>query len=164
VAWDADSPKDGGDREKTNEFTKSGYPLGLMLNAEGKRFVDEGVDLRNYTYAKFGRAILEQPGGIAFQIWDQDGQEWLRPEEYRDEIVPKIRADSVEELARKCGEVGLREPAAFVQTVAEYNAAVAAHRAENPDAKLNPAIRDGLSTQSAKVQLDLAKSNWALPI
>ncbi|CAD0087164.1 unnamed protein product [Aureobasidium vineae] len=46
VCWDADSPPDGGDRDKTNEFTKSGYPLGLMLNVRGQRFVDEGVDLR----------------------------------------------------------------------------------------------------------------------
>ncbi|KAK4561834.1 hypothetical protein LTR86_004514 [Recurvomyces mirabilis] len=164
VAWDAYSPKDGGDREKTNEFTKSGYPLGLMLNAEGKRFVDEGIDLRNYTYAKFGRAILEQPQGIAFQIWDKDGQQWLREEEYRDEIVHKIRADSVEELARKCSEEGLLDADGFAKTVEEYNNAVAAHREEHPDVKLNPAVRDGLSTQSSKKQLTLAKSNWALPI
>ncbi|TKA73336.1 hypothetical protein B0A55_06782 [Friedmanniomyces simplex] len=164
VAWDAHSPKDGGDREKTNEFTKSGYPLGLMLNADGKRFVDEGIDLRNYTYAKFGRAILEQPGGIAFQIWDKDGQGWLREEEYRDEIVRKIRGDSIEELARELGKEGLQDPRAFVRTVEEYNAAVAAHREEYPDAKLNPAIKDGLSTQSSKTKLDLAKSNWALPL
>ncbi|KAK5686867.1 hypothetical protein LTR17_026776 [Elasticomyces elasticus] len=164
VAWDANSPKDGGDREKTNEFTKSGYPLGLMLNSEGNRFVDEGIDLRNYTYAKFGRAILEQPGGIAFQIWDKDGQGWLRDEEYREEIVKKIKADSIEELAQKCCEDGLRDSSNFVRIVQEYNAAVASHRQENPDAKLNPAIKDGLSTQSSKTKLDLAKSNWALPI
>ncbi|KAK1091866.1 hypothetical protein LTR48_005447 [Friedmanniomyces endolithicus] len=164
VAWDAHSPKDGGDREKTNEFTKSGYPLGLMLNGEGKRFVDEGIDLRNYTYAKFGRAILEQPGGIAFQIWDKDGQGWLREEEYRDEIVRKIKGDSIEELARECAKEGLQDPDAFVQTVEQYNAAVAAHREEKPEAQLNPAIKDGLSTQSSKMKLDLAKSNWALPI
>ncbi|KAK5105647.1 hypothetical protein LTR62_002631 [Meristemomyces frigidus] len=164
VAWDAYSPKDGGDRAKTNEFTKSGYPLGLMLNAEGKRFVDEGVDLRNYTYAKFGRAILEQPQSIAFQVWDKDGQQWLRDEEYRDEIVHKIKADSLEELARKCGGEGLLEPDAFVKTVEQYNEAVAAHREEHADAKLNPAVRDGLSTQSSKQKLELAKSNWALPV
>ncbi|EMC99250.1 hypothetical protein BAUCODRAFT_31586 [Baudoinia panamericana UAMH 10762] len=164
VAWDAYSPKDGGDREKTNEFTKSGYPLGLMLNAEGRRFVDEGVDLRNYTYAKFGRAILEQPNGIAFQIWDKDGQAWLRDEEYRDEIVHKIRADSIEELARKCADEGLAGSEQFVKTVEEYNAAVAAHREEHPDAKLNPAVRDGLSTHSSKKSLPLAKSNWAIPV
>ncbi|KAI5362334.1 Putative succinate dehydrogenase/fumarate reductase flavoprotein, catalytic domain superfamily [Septoria linicola] len=164
VAWDADSPKTGGDREKTNEFTKSGYPLGLMLNAEGRRFVDEGIDLRNYTYAKFGRAILAQPQGIAFQLWDKEGQQWLRAEEYRDEIVRKVTADSIEELARKLQDDGLQNPGEFVQTVSEYNSAVAAHRDEHPDVKLNPAVKDGLSTQSASVQLDLAKSNWAIPL
>lgn len=164
VAWDADSPKDGGDREKTNEFTKSGYPLGLMLNTKGERFVDEGVDLRNYTYAKFGRTILEQPGGVAFQVWDQDGQEWLRKEEYRDEIVRKTTAGSIEELAEKLTADGLKDSGKFVRTVQEYNEAVAAHRTEHPDIKLNPAIRDGLSTQSSTKKLDLAKTNWAVPI
>lgn len=164
VAWDADSPKNGGDREKTNEFTKSGYPLGLMLNAEGQRFVDEGIDLRNYTYAKFGRAILEQPDGVGFQIWDRAGQQWLRPEEYRDEIVRKVTADSLPELARKLKRDGLKNPGEFVQTINEYNSAVAAHRIEHPDLKLDPAVKDGLSTQSSACKLSLAKSNWALPI
>lgn len=41
-----------------------------MLNSLGERFVDEGEDFRNYTYAKFGKRILEQPGGYAFQVWD----------------------------------------------------------------------------------------------
>lgn len=166
VAWDADSPKNGGDREKTNEFTKSGYPLGLMLNTHGRRFVDEGVDLRNYTYAKFGRAILEQPQSIAFQVWDREGQQWLRAEEYRDEIVQKVTADSIEELARKLHDDhhGLQNAGEFVQTIHEYNSAVAAHRAEYPHAQLNPAVRDQLSTQSTSVQLELPKSNWAVPI
>ncbi|SMR49570.1 unnamed protein product [Zymoseptoria tritici ST99CH_3D1] len=166
VAWDADSPKTGGDREKTNEFTKSGYPLGVMVNREGKRFVDEGIDLRNYTYAKFGRAILEQPGGIAYQIWDADGQGWLRQEEYGDEIVRKIRAESIGELAQKMAadENGLTNAEECVKTMTEYNEAVAAHRSENPDVHLNPAVKDGLSTQSSRKSLTLAKSNWAMPI
>ena len=62
----------------SNQFTKSGYPLGLMLNARGARFVDEGADFRNYTYARFGRAILAQPGGYAFQLWDARGAAWLQ--------------------------------------------------------------------------------------
>jgi len=28
--------------------------LGIYINADGKRFVDEGADFRNYTYAKYG--------------------------------------------------------------------------------------------------------------
>ncbi|THX00704.1 hypothetical protein D6D18_04463 [Aureobasidium pullulans] len=81
VGWDADSPPDSSDRDKTDEFAKSGYPLGLMLNIRGQRFVDEGFELRNYIYAKFGRAILEQPQGIAYQVWDADTVDWLREEE-----------------------------------------------------------------------------------
>ncbi|KAM0716744.1 hypothetical protein Q7P37_008189 [Cladosporium fusiforme] len=164
TAWDADSPADGGDREKTNEFTKSGYPLGVMVNAAGKRFVDEGVDLRNYTYAKFGRAILEQPGGVAWQIWGTQGQKWLRAEEYRDEIVRKTWAGSVEELAEKLEKDGLKDRKGFVKTMREFDEAVAAHRNEHPDAQLDPAIKDGLSTRSSTKALQLPKSNWALPV
>ena len=41
---------------------------------------------------------------------------------------------------------------------------MAAHAEEHPDVALNPAVKDGLSTQSSGQQLALAKSNWALPI
>ncbi|KAM0545021.1 hypothetical protein ACHAPJ_011531 [Fusarium lateritium] len=164
VAWDANANPNIGDREASNEYTKSGYPLGLMLNVEGHRFVDEGVDLRNYTYAKFGRAILQQPESMAFQVWDSRTSGWLRSEEYREERVEHITASSLEELAEKCAARGLRDKSSFVETIQEYNEAVYAHRRENPNAKWDPAIRDGLSTQSSKKQLVLAKSNWALPL
>ena len=39
-------------------FQKHSYPFGIMVNADGQRFVDEGADFRNYTYAKYGREIL----------------------------------------------------------------------------------------------------------
>jgi precorrin 3B synthase CobZ len=164
VAWDAYAPPNTGDREASNEFTKSGYPLGLMLNSEGERFVDEGIDLRNYTYAKFGRAILAQPDHIAFQVWDSRVISLLRDEEYREERVHRITASSIEELADKCSENGLRNKEKFCRTLHDYNKAVYAHREESPDAKWDPAIRDDLSTQSQKIQLPLAKTNWALPL
>ncbi|KAG0646974.1 Fe(3+)-induced flavocytochrome C3 [Hyphodiscus hymeniophilus] len=164
VAWDANSPANSGDREISNEFTKSGYPLGVTINIRGERFFDEGSDLRNYTYAKFGRAILGQPQGLAFQVWDQKGIPWLRSEEYRDEIVEKVWGDSIEELAEKCTAKGLENPARFVETFKAYNEAAYKHRLEKSDLKWDPAIRDGLSTQSSKQQLKIAKSNWALPI
>ena len=75
-------PSDTGDRALSNQFTKSGYPLGIMVNSDGQRFVDEGYDFRNYTYAKFGKEILKQPGGFAFQVWDSQTVKWLREEEY----------------------------------------------------------------------------------
>lgn len=164
VAWDADAPPNSGDRAISNQFTKSGYPLGLMLNFEGKRFVDEGVDLRNYTYAIFGKAILAQPGHAAFQVWDAQMTPWLRTEEYRDEIVERITAPTLEALADECAKRGLRDPSKFVDTIKEYNEAVAASHQENPGRKWDPAVRDGLSTQSSRKKLALAKSNWATPL
>ena len=164
TCWDANSDPDSGDRAISNELTKSGYPLGLMLNVEGARFVDEGIDLRNYTYAKFGRAILAQPENVAFQLWDATMTPWLRDEEYRPQRVERITANTLEDLAAQCAPRGLRDPAKFVATVRAYNDAVYAHRAENPGVKWNPAVKDGLSTQSTARQLPLAKSNWALPL
>ncbi|KUJ06689.1 FAD/NAD(P)-binding domain-containing protein [Mollisia scopiformis] len=167
VAWDANAPANTGDREISNEFTKSGYPLGITLNTQGERFFDEGSDIRNYTYAKFGRAILAQPQGLAFQIWDSHGIAWLREEEYRPEIVERVNASSIEELAQILGKsYGLASPDNFVRTVKEYNEAVYAHRQENANRSLtwDPAVKDGLSTQSSKAQLKVPKSNWALPL
>ncbi|EOA86249.1 hypothetical protein ACJQWK_11794 [Exserohilum turcicum] len=165
TCWDANAPANSGDREVSNEFTKSGYPLGLMININGERFVDEGVDMRNYTYAKFGRAIHEQPDGVAFQVWDQRTISWLRDEEYRDGRVQKTRGNTLEELAQKLAEnSGLAAAQRFVETVQQYNEAVYAFQAEAPDKKWDPAVKDGLSTQSSTNKLALAKSNWALPL
>jgi aspartate oxidase len=49
TTWDANTNPDSGDLDKTNQYTKSGYPLGIFVNKKGLRFVDEGSDLRNYT-------------------------------------------------------------------------------------------------------------------
>lgn len=164
VAWDKNAPNDTGDREASNEFTKSGYPLGLMFNIHGQRFVDEGIDLRNYTYAKFGRAILAQPSQTAFQVWDSRTISWLREEEYRPERVERITADSIEELADKLVPLGLESRDPFVQNIQEYNEAVYAFQKENPGKKWDPAVRDGLSTESSAKRLSLGKTNWALPV
>lgn len=161
TCWDARAPADTGDRGVGNEFTKSGYPLGVMVNADGARFVDEGVDFRNYTYAVFGRQILRQPGGVAWQVYDQRAIPWLRGEEYRDGVVKKIRGATIAELAQECARDGLKDPRQFVATLEAYNAATRAHMEEHPERAWDPAVKDGVSTGGA---LPLAKSNWALPI
>ncbi|KAF2733848.1 FAD/NAD(P)-binding domain-containing protein [Polyplosphaeria fusca] len=164
VAWDANSPIEVGNRILTNQYTKSGYPLGLMLNTDGKRFVDEGFDLRNFTYAVFGKEILKQPQGVAFQIWDAEQSKWLRTEEYADDVTKNIRADTLEDLVDILVTKGLHNKAQFLSTIEEYNKAVDAFRKENPNQKFDPAIRDGMSTQSLQMSLELAKSNWATPV
>src|SRR5580700_5145898 len=118
-----------------------------MVNATGKRFVDEGADFRNYTYAKYGRVILEQPSQFAWQIFDQKVKH-LQRDEYRIRQITKASADTIEELAKKLDGV---DPAQFVKTIAEYNAAVRA------DIPFNPNVKDGRHTQG----LAINKSNWA---
>jgi precorrin 3B synthase CobZ len=166
TCWDYNAPTDAGDQVLTNQFTKSGYPLGLMFNADGVRFVDEGEDMRNFTYAKFGRAILGQPDGVAFQVWDADGTSWLREEEYAADVVDRISAESIEELAQKLGSKGLKNQKSFVDSINEYNRGVEAFRREKPDAVFDPSKRDGVSTRSSARSLALGpnKTNWALPI
>ena len=162
VAWDADAPWERGDREVTNEFTKSGYPLGVMVNIRGERFVDEGVDLRNYTYAKFGRAILEQERGECFQIWDGKTVPLLRDEEYRVERVKRYTAENIEDLATQLSRNGLEEPNALSSTIHAFNQAIdtADQIGEHKGKAFDPSIRDGICTSG----LPLPKSNWALKL
>ena len=51
--------------------TRLSYPYGIMVNVDGRRFVDEGSDFKLLTYAKIGREVLGQPRGVAYQIFDQ---------------------------------------------------------------------------------------------
>jgi succinate dehydrogenase/fumarate reductase flavoprotein subunit len=160
TCWDAHAPVGRGDRELSNQYTKSGYPLGIMVNTYGVRFVDEGADFRNFTYAAYGKAILQQPGGFAFQIFDTRAARWLRREEYGDGVVTKIWANNAGELARKLVPHGLEDVDALVRTLAEYNQATRIFAAAHPSCKWDPAVKDGVATQG----LSPPKSNWALPL
>jgi succinate dehydrogenase/fumarate reductase flavoprotein subunit len=164
TAWDANAPINAGARDLTNQFTKSGYPLGIMVNSRGLRFVDEGEDYRNYTYAKFGRAIQMQPGGFAFQIYDSKVTGHLRKEEYGDGIVEKILADDINLLADQLTMKGLENKERFLETIHAFNEATRHHRMEHPDLHWDPAVKDRLSTESSAFRLSLRKSNWALTI
>ncbi|TRM63995.1 FAD binding domain-containing protein [Schizophyllum amplum] len=161
TTWDAHASLSAGDLALTNAYTKSGYPLGIMVNAHGERFVDEGEDFRNYTYAKFGRAILEQPESIAFQVFDARMTPKLRQEEYGDDIVRKVTANSIEELANQLVAQGLKDKRKFVETVETFNKAVRLHQAEHRERALDIAVKDGMATQSSQMSLSVPKTNWA---
>src|SRR5437764_1576499 len=148
VQWDLNAPWHG-DRKVGDNFQKHSYPLGLMVNIEGKRFVDEGADFRNYTYVKYGRAVIGQPRRTAFQIFDQKVLDILR-EEYRIREVTKAEDMTIEGLAKKL-EI---DPAGLVKTVTEFNAAVA------KDVVFNPAVKDNKGTRGIMPP----KSHWAQPL
>src|SRR5262249_27327313 len=61
VSWERYAT-DYGDKAVFADFQRHSYPWGIMVNGNGNRFVDEGADFRNYTYAKYGHIVLEQPG------------------------------------------------------------------------------------------------------
>ena len=103
VGWDRNAPEFG-DLAVGDNFQKHSYPLGIMINANGERFVDEGADFRNYTYAKYGRVILMQPGQFAWQVFDSKVIPMLR-DEYRIKRMTKVRADTLEELVEKLDDV-----------------------------------------------------------
>jgi tricarballylate dehydrogenase len=148
IAWDAAAPPTG-DRELTNLFSKQSYPLGIVVNGDARRFIDEGADFRNYTYAKYGAEILRQPSALAYQIFDAKTAPLLREDEYTAPGVSRYEAQTVRELGEKLG----LNAEAFRQTVEEFNASIR-------PGKFDPSVKDGKATEG----IDPPKSNWAQPI
>jgi tricarballylate dehydrogenase len=146
VAWERNAPEFG-DLAVGDQFQKHSYPWGIYLNAHGKRFVDEGADFRNYTYAKYGRVILAQPGQFAWQIFDAKVKNQLR-DEYRIKQVTRRTASTLEELVQKLDDV---DAAAALEEIKRYNAAV------RQDIPFDPNVKDGRCTEG----LAIPKSNWA---
>ncbi len=149
VAWDAWHPENEGNLELTNQLTRGGYPLGIVVNSDGKRFVDEGADYRNYTYAKYGRDILAQPGSAAFQIFDASSRPMLRAEEYDMPGVSVVTAPSLAELAQKAGI----SPEGLEETVKSFNDSI------TEGAPFDPNVKDG-----RRADTQPPKSNWARSI
>jgi tricarballylate dehydrogenase len=146
VGWDMNAPAYG-DLTVGDGFQKHSYPFGIMVNAQGLRFLDEGADFRNYTYAKYGREILAQPGQFAWQIFDAKVSHLLR-DEYRIRQVTRATAENIPDLAAKLAGVDATQ---LVRTVTEFNAAV------QSDIPFDPNVKDGRGTSG----LEIAKSNWA---
>jgi len=146
VGWDYNAPEFG-DLPVGDGFQKHSYPFGVMVNAHGRRFVDEGADFRNYTYAKYGRVVLEQPDQFAWQVFDQKVVHLLR-DEYRIKQVTKVSANTLEDLAGKLEGV---DAAAFLEEIRAYNDAV------RTDIGFDPNVKDGRCTEG----LAVPKSNWA---
>ncbi len=149
VQWDAGAEHNESNRELTNRLTRQSYPLGIIVNRDGQRFLDEGADFRNYTYAKYGREILKQPGSIAWQLFDATLRPMLRTEEYDMPGIGVHEADSIEALADAMGV----DPAALASTVDAFNASI------DRDVPFDPTVKDGRAAQ-----VEPPKSNWASPI
>ncbi len=131
-----------------NTMNRYDYTFGITVNERGLRFYDEGEAYHTYTYAKTGRAILEQPSGIANQIYDQTGIALFR--HGPDYVATHEEAATIAELAKKIGIA----PEVLGHTVAEFN------RAIDAGVPFDPRRLDGKGTRG----LTPNKSNWASPI
>lgn len=128
-------------------YRKICYFLGVMLNANGERFEDEGVNFRNYTYAQFGRSLLNQPGNFAWQIFDQK-VEHLLYSEYRFWDASFVEADTLEALVEKLEGVDAQKALTTLKT---FNEAV------DDKITFDPTVLDGKRTHGLKIN----KTNWA---
>ncbi len=146
---DAEAPPYG-DLVMTDKTNRLSYPFSVMVNVAGERFVDEGENVKLFTYAKTGRAVLAQPQGIAFQIFDAKVTHLLEP---RYKTAAPIVAQTLEELAdgivARWPEAGF-DRTRFLETMRTYNAAVG-------DGTFYPDAKDGKATRGLVPE----KTNWA---
>ena len=128
-----------------NQMNRYDYQLGITVNTEGVRFYNEGEASHAYTYAKTGRAILAQPGGVAYQIYDRKGIGMFHFN--NNGQATYVEANTIEDLAKKIGV----NPVVLCDTVNSFNAAV------SDDKPFNKGILDGRRTNG----LEIDKTNWA---
>lgn len=140
VAIDARAPKfDGGIITRLDCVV-----FGIVVNRDAQRFYDEGEDFWPKRYAIWGRLVADQPGQIAYIVFDDKSLSLFMPSLY-----PPISAPTVAELA---GKLGLNA-FALEKTIGDFN------RACRPG-HFDPTIHDGCRTHG----LSPDKSNWARPI
>jgi tricarballylate dehydrogenase len=135
-------------------YSRYSYTWGISVNTEGRRYCDEGENLRMMTYAKMGWKALAEPDGMAWQIFDSkvnnyEGNSLLRSG-YR-AGGESYEAQTISELADLIGV-----PAALLEhTVKEFNASI-----DDDAADFDPTRLDSRSTTG----LIPPKSNWAVAI
>ena len=141
VAIDARSPRfDGGIVTRVDSI-----PFGIVVNRDGERFYDEGEDIWPKRYATWGGLIAQQPGQIAYSLFDSKPIGRFIPPLY-----PPYRADTLTDLARAIDV----DPAALCRTLGRFNAA--AHEGVGYESS----ERDGRATRG----LVVTKSNWAIAL
>ncbi|RBA14804.1 hypothetical protein FPRO05_13020 [Fusarium proliferatum] len=129
------------------------YPYGVVVNQDGKRFVDEGAGLVHDTWEHLSRTIhFDTPGRLAWAICDS---RFFQLEDHEAAIrsdMPPVTADTISGLA---AQMGMPEQA-LLNTILNYNAACNANMSGFTAGRL-----DNLATTSG---LQPSKSNWARPL
>jgi tricarballylate dehydrogenase len=137
VAIDARAPRfDGGIVTRLDCV-----PFSIVVNRDAERFHDEGEDVWPKRYAIWGRLVAQQPGQIAYALFDAKCLKLFMPS-----VFPAYRADTLAGLASTLG----LDSARLAATVAAYNAAVR-------PGKFNDKALDDCRTEGVLP----AKTHWA---
>lgn len=127
------------------------FPYGILVNADGERFVDEGSSTVDETYEDVCRAIFAQPGNISYLVADS---RLLELDGYARATLTDRQpytADTIAGLAKKLDV----DAEALEATVTAFNAA------PRPDGvTFDATVADGLSATG----IDPVKTHWARPI
>ena len=125
------------------------FSYGIVVNQEGRRFMDEASGWIDKVYEPVARAISLQTGGIGYFITDAKLKDVPVYTRGLKTDQPPILADTLEELAKKL-EIPID---ALDETVRNFNKSLSF-------GKFDPLKLDGLATRG----LTPPKSNWARPI
>jgi tricarballylate dehydrogenase len=125
------------------------FSYGILVNGEGRRFVDESPATIDACYERITREIYNQTNGIAYAVLDA---RHTRIPNYKLGLrtdQPPIAANTIAELASKIDVPG----EALQSTVNDYNDGCR-------EAPFQPLALDALCTQGVTPR----KSNWAHPL
>lgn len=129
------------------------YQLGIIVDGQGERFLDEGRDFRDNTYVPFSKAMVRR-GGVCWCVFDAQARRDPAWERGVRALTPPHEATTIRELA---GLMGV--PAeTLTRTVTRYNAAV------DRVAPFDADRLDGKAARGPALAGQPPKSNWALPL
>ncbi|WP_075215798.1 FAD-dependent tricarballylate dehydrogenase TcuA [Mongoliimonas terrestris] len=140
VAVDARAPRfDGGIITRLDCVV-----FGIVVNRNAERFYDEGEDFWPKRYAIWGRLVAQQPGEIAYIVFDAKSRDLFMPS-----LFPPVEAPTLGDLAARLE----LDPARFTATVAAFNGAIRPGHFDHT-------VLDDCRTEG----LTPPKSHWARPL
>jgi tricarballylate dehydrogenase len=122
------------------------YPYALLVDGEGRRFVDEGYATIDEQYEAMARRVLALPGRRAWVVGDQKVFGLPRFDDIVQTTEKPVASGTIEELATAIGMA----PETLAATVSGFNAGV-------QPGPFDPLRPDG----KASLGIDPPRSNWA---
>jgi len=95
------------------------YPYGILVNTEGKRFIDEAPGTVDAHYDNISRSFADQPKGLVYVVFDSKVEDIPRWKTSIRSDIPPLQANSIADLARQMNV----SAESLGATVASFNAA-----------------------------------------